>query len=123
MLRRRTTIAEGETLAGQPIENQHQTLGGGDRASDAREDLAETLGGCPRQRVGACRGPAGRAGGRRRPSWGRPAICACSASTRPGRSGLVDLVDLMAQHVSDAALLIAFAQHLPAGRIPLPTMP
>ncbi len=33
-----------------------------------------------------------------------------------GTTNLVDLVDLMAQHVSDATLLIAFDQHLPAGQ-------
>ena len=38
-------------------------------------------------------------------------------------TNLVDLVDLMAQHVSDATLLIAFDQHLPAGVEPLLTMP
>lgn len=36
-----------------------------------------------------------------------------------GSTNLVDLVDLMAQHVSDAVLLIAFDQHLPAGVEPL----
>ena len=36
-----------------------------------------------------------------------------------GTTNLVDLVDLMAQHVSDATLLIAFDQHLPADRLPL----
>ncbi len=40
-----------------------------------------------------------------------------------GTTNLVDLVDLMAQHVSDATLLIAFDQHLPADRAPLLTMP
>ena len=40
-----------------------------------------------------------------------------------GSTNLVDLVDLMAQHVSDAVLLIAFDQHLPAGVEPLLTMP
>ena len=40
-----------------------------------------------------------------------------------GTTNLVDLVDLMAQHVSDATLLIAFDQHLPAGLEPLLTMP
>ena len=39
-----------------------------------------------------------------------------------GTTNLVDLVDLMAQHVSDAALLIAFDQHLPAEWAPLLTM-
>ena len=40
-----------------------------------------------------------------------------------GSTNLVDLVDLMAQHVSDAVLLIAFDQHLPAGVEPLLPMP
>jgi hypothetical protein len=40
-----------------------------------------------------------------------------------GTTNLVDLVGLMAQHVSDATLLIAFDQHLPAGREPLLAMP
>ena len=40
-----------------------------------------------------------------------------------GTTNLVDLVDLMAQHVSDATLLIAFDQHLPADRLPLLAMP
>ena len=40
-----------------------------------------------------------------------------------GTANLVDLVGLMAQHVNDAALLIAFDQHVPAGRQPLLTMP
>ena len=40
-----------------------------------------------------------------------------------GTTNLVDLVGLMAQHVSDATLLIAFDQHLPAGLTPLLTMP
>ena len=40
-----------------------------------------------------------------------------------GTTNLVDLVDLMARHVSDATLLIAFDQHLPADRAPLLTMP
>ena len=39
-----------------------------------------------------------------------------------GTANLVDLVGLMAQHVNDAALLIAFDQHVPAGRQPLLTM-
>ena len=38
-----------------------------------------------------------------------------------GTTNLVDLVDLMAGHVADATLLIAFEQHLPAGRTPLLT--
>ncbi len=36
-----------------------------------------------------------------------------------GSTNLVDLVDLMAQHVSGAVLLIAFDQHLPEGVEPL----
>jgi len=40
-----------------------------------------------------------------------------------GTTNLVDLVDLMAQHVADATLLIAFDQHLPADRAPLLTVP
>ena len=40
-----------------------------------------------------------------------------------GTTNLVDLVNLMAQHVSDATLLIAFDQHLPAGQAPLLTVP
>ena len=40
-----------------------------------------------------------------------------------GQANLVDLVDLMAQQVSDATLLIAFDQHLPAGQASLLTMP
>jgi 4-carboxymuconolactone decarboxylase len=36
-----------------------------------------------------------------------------------GETDLVDLVDLMAQHSNDAALLTAFDQHLPAGQKPL----
>jgi hypothetical protein len=36
-----------------------------------------------------------------------------------GETDLVDLVDLMAQHSTDATLLTAFDQHLPAGQIPL----
>ena len=36
-----------------------------------------------------------------------------------GETDLVDLVDLMAQHSTDAALLTAFDQHLPAGQKPL----
>ncbi len=40
-----------------------------------------------------------------------------------GMTNLVDLVDLMAQHVSDATLLIAFDQHLPVDRAPLLTVP
>jgi 4-carboxymuconolactone decarboxylase len=40
-----------------------------------------------------------------------------------GSTNLVDLVDLMAQNVSNATLLIAFDQHLPVGVEPLLTMP
>ena len=40
-----------------------------------------------------------------------------------GSTNLVDLVDLMAQHVSDTVLLIAFDQHLPEGVEPLLPMP
>jgi 4-carboxymuconolactone decarboxylase len=36
-----------------------------------------------------------------------------------GLEDLVDLVDLMAQHSSDAVLLTAFDQQLPAGQKPL----
>lgn len=36
-----------------------------------------------------------------------------------GETDLVDLVDLMAQHSNEAALLTAFDQHLPAGQKPL----
>jgi 4-carboxymuconolactone decarboxylase len=36
-----------------------------------------------------------------------------------GEMDLVDLVDLMAQHSTDATLLTAFDQHLPAGQKPL----
>ena len=36
-----------------------------------------------------------------------------------GERDLVDLVSLMAQHSSDAALLAAFDQHLPMGTRPL----
>ena len=36
-----------------------------------------------------------------------------------GETDLVDLVDLMALHATDAALLTAFDQHLPAGQKPL----
>jgi len=38
-----------------------------------------------------------------------------------GERDLVDLVSLMAQHATDAALAIAFDQHLPAGQKPLLT--
>ena len=40
-----------------------------------------------------------------------------------GSTNLVDLVDLMAQHVSSATLLIAFDQRLPAGVEPLLPIP
>ena len=40
-----------------------------------------------------------------------------------GTTNLVDLVGLMAQHATDATLLIAFDQHLPADQPPLLTMP
>ena len=48
-----------------------------------------------------------------------PATYASALEAVGGTANLVDLVDLMAQHVSDATLLIAFDQHLPAGRAPL----
>ena len=48
---------------------------------------------------------------------------ASALETVGGTTNLVDLVDLMALHVSDATLLIAFDQHLPADRAPLLTMP
>ena len=44
-----------------------------------------------------------------------------NAVTLFGTTDLVDLVDVMAQHVADATLLIAFDQHLPAGQQPLLT--
>jgi alkylhydroperoxidase family enzyme len=40
-----------------------------------------------------------------------------------GERDLVDLVGLMAQHATDAALLTAFDQHLPAGEKPLLPVP
>jgi 4-carboxymuconolactone decarboxylase len=40
-----------------------------------------------------------------------------------GERDLVDLVGLMAQHSSDAALAAAFDQHLPAGQKPLLPIP
>ncbi len=52
-----------------------------------------------------------------------PETYASAVEAVGGMTNLVDLVDLMAQHVSDATLLIAFDQHLPAGREPLLTMP
>ena len=45
-----------------------------------------------------------------------PATYASALEAVGGTTNLVDLVDLMAQHVSDATLLIAFDQHLPADR-------
>ena len=36
-----------------------------------------------------------------------------------GETDLADLVDLMAQHSTEATLLTAFDQHLPAGQKPL----
>ena len=52
-----------------------------------------------------------------------PETYANAIETVGGTTNLVDLVDLMAQHVADATLLIAFDQHLPADRAPLLTMP
>ena len=52
-----------------------------------------------------------------------PETYANAVETVGGTTNLVDLVDLMAQHVADATLLIAFDQHLPADRAPLLTMP
>jgi 4-carboxymuconolactone decarboxylase len=40
-----------------------------------------------------------------------------------GERDLVDLVDLMAQHATDATLLAAFDQHLPVGQKPLLPIP
>jgi len=40
-----------------------------------------------------------------------------------GERDLVDLVDLMARHAGDGALLAAFDQHLPAGQKPLLPIP
>jgi hypothetical protein len=40
-----------------------------------------------------------------------------------GERDLVDLVDVMAQHSREAALLAAFDQHLPAGQKPLLPIP
>ena len=48
-----------------------------------------------------------------------PATYAGAVEAVGGTTNLVDLVDLMARHVADATLLIAFDQHLPAGRPPL----
>ena len=45
-----------------------------------------------------------------------PETYASAVEAVGGMTNLVDLVDLMAQHVSDATLLIAFNQHLPADR-------
>ena len=53
----------------------------------------------------------------------RPETYAKAVEAVGGTTNLVDLVDLMAQHVSDATLLIAFDQHLPAARPPLLTAP
>ena len=52
-----------------------------------------------------------------------PETYASAVEAVGGTTNLVDLVDLMAQHVSDATLLIAFDQHLPAEPAPLLTMP
>ena len=52
-----------------------------------------------------------------------PETYASAVEAVGGTTNLVDLVNLMAQHVSDATLLIAFDQHLPAGQAPLLTMP
>ena len=52
-----------------------------------------------------------------------PETYASAVAAVGGTTNLVDLVDLMAQHVSDATLLIAFGQHLPAGHAPLLTVP
>ena len=52
-----------------------------------------------------------------------PETYASAVEAVGGTTNLVDLVDLMAQHVSDATLLIAFDQHLPAGQpgsLPVP---
>ncbi len=40
-----------------------------------------------------------------------------------GETDLVDLVDLMAQHSTEATVLTAFDQHLPAGQKPLLPIP
>lgn len=40
-----------------------------------------------------------------------------------GERDLVDIVDLMAQHIGDGVLLTAFDQHLPAGQKPLLPIP
>ncbi len=53
----------------------------------------------------------------------RPETYASAVEAVGGTTNLVDLVDLMAQHVSDATLLIAFDQHLPADRPSLLTLP
>ena len=52
-----------------------------------------------------------------------PETYASAVEAVGGTTNLVDLVNLMAQHVSDATVLIAFDQHLPAGQAPLLTMP
>ena len=48
-----------------------------------------------------------------------PATYASAVEAVGGTTNLVDLVDLMAGHVADATLLIAFDQQLPAGWAPL----
>ena len=50
-----------------------------------------------------------------------PATYAGAVDAVGGTTNLVDLVDLMAGHVADATILIAFDQHLPPGRAPLLT--
>ena len=50
-----------------------------------------------------------------------PATYAGAVAAVGGTTNLVDLVDLMAGHVADATLLIAFDQHLPPGRASLLT--
>ena len=52
-----------------------------------------------------------------------PATYAAAVDAVGGTTNLVDLVDLMAGHVADATLLIAFDQHLPPGRAPLLAAP
>ena len=48
-----------------------------------------------------------------------PATYASAIEAVGGTTNLVDLVDLMAGHVADATLLIAFDQHVPGGWTPL----
>ena len=48
-----------------------------------------------------------------------PATYAGAVEAVGGTTNLVDLVDLMAGHVADATLLIAFDQHVPGGWTPL----